>query len=241
MAIDLRLARKGVTEPRQGLVQQGRYHAQLATDKAEALERAGWKKEKTQRLSDDLTTLESQSAAQTDRRSGSKGATQTESAARNEAKSFIRKLRNVLPIVLRDHPELGVTSSQFVGGTLGRSTPKVSDYLNQISEPVKKLDGVLKEYIEGESASAQLATVKKNLDDADVVQETSLAGLPEETLKIYEIKGRVLQAIEDINRLAKNAFDKQATVVAQFNKDILLRARKEQKPADPEEEPEATS
>jgi hypothetical protein len=229
MAIDLRLARKGANEPRIGLIQQGRYHAKLAADKADELQRAGWKKEKTALLSSDLATLESQSAAQSDRRSTAKSATLTESAARNQAKSFIRKLRNALPIVLRDHPDVGVTASQFEGGTLGQSTPKVSNYLNQITEPIKKLDEPLKDYFDQASASEQLATLKKLLDAADTAQETSLAGLPEETLKLYETKGRVLQAIEDINRLAKNAFDGQAALVSQFNKDILLRARQTRK------------
>jgi hypothetical protein len=231
MTINLRLARKGADEPRQGLIQQGNYHVKLATTHAEVVAGAGWKKEKTKVLSTDITTLESQSAAQLDRREGAKGATLTESAARNQAKSLIRKLRNVLPILLRDHPDTGVTLSQFEGGALGNSTPKISGYLNNISEPVKKLESILKEYFGGESALASLTKAKQNLDAADAVQETTLAGLPQETLKIYETKGRVLEAIEDINRLAKNAFDGQATLIAQFNKDILLRARQERAPA----------
>jgi hypothetical protein len=235
MAINLRLARKGANEPRHGLVQQGNYHVRLASDKADALARAGWKKEKTSALAADVLELEGQVAAQADRRSGAKQTTLTESEARNQAKSFIRKLRNVLPIVIRDHPELGVTISQFQGGALENSTPKISTYLTDISEPVKKLDGILKDYLEGEPASVQLALVKVGLDEADTVQETTLAGLPEATLAIYETKGRVLEAIEDINRLAKNAFDGQAALIAQFNKDLLLRARKERKK--PEDEP----
>jgi hypothetical protein len=110
----------------------------------------------------------------------------------------------------------------------------LTEHLNNISEPVKKLESLLKEYLGGESALASLTKAKQNLDEADAVQEITLAGLPQETLKIYETKGRVLEAIEDINRLAKNAFDGQATLIAQFNKDILLRARKERAPAEEE-------
>ena len=238
MSINLRLARKGVYEPRQGLIQQGNYHTKLAATHAEVLASAGWKKEKTEVLSTDITELESQSAEQFDRRTGAGQRTLSESAARNHAKSLIRKLRNALPIVLRDHPDTGVTLAQFDGGTLGNSTPKISGYLNNISEPVKKLESILTEYFGGESALATLTKAKQNLDEADAVQETTLAGLPQETLKIYETKGRVLEAIEDINRLAKNAFDGQATLIAQFNKDILLRARQEKKPAE-EKDPNA--
>jgi hypothetical protein len=235
MSINLRLARKGADEPRTGLIQQGNYHAKLAATNAEALARAGWKKEQTAALSTDITELESQRAIQSDRRERAKGTTLTESAARNQAKSLIRKLRNVLPIVLRDHLDTGVTLAQFEGGTLGNSTPKISGYLTDISEPVKKLETILKQYFEGESLLASLTKAKKALDEADAVQETTLAGLPQETLKIYETKGRVLEAIEDINRLAKNAFDGQAALIAQFNKDILLRARQERaQPADKE-------
>ena len=232
MGINLRLAKKGAGESRQGLVQQGNYHVRLATDKADALARVGWKSAKTNELAAHILLLEGQAAVQLDRRSGAKVNTLTESEARNQAKSFIRKLRNVLPIVIRDNPELGVTISQFQRGALEDSTPKISTYLTSISEPVKKLDKILADYLEGEPASVQLALVKVALDEADTVQETTLAGLPEATLAIYETKGRVLEAIEDINRLAKNAFEGQAALIGQFNKDILLRARKERKPAE---------
>ena len=57
------------------------------------------------------------------------------------------------------------------------------------------------------------------------------------TSALAQTKGRVLQAIEDINRLAKNAFDGQAALVSQFNKDILLRARQEKKTDETTEEP----
>jgi hypothetical protein len=77
--------------------------------------------------------------------------------------------------------------------------------------------------------SELLATAKQKLDTADTAQELTLANLPEETLKIYEAKGRVLEAIEDLNRLAKNAFAGQAEIIGKFNKDLLLRARKERK------------
>jgi len=47
--------------------------------------------------------------------------------------------------------------------------------------------------------------------------------------------GKVLEQIEDLNRAGKSAFDGDAATRGKFNKDILLRARKERaqkKPAD---------
>jgi hypothetical protein len=41
-----------------------------------------------------------------------------------------------------------------------------------------------------------------------------------------EVKGRVFQQIEDLNRAARSAFYKQLEIGGKFNKDILLRARK---------------
>lgn len=67
--------------------------------------------------------------------------------------------------------------------------------------------------------------VKGELDAAQGVQEAGLAGLPIETLKVYEAKGRLLDLIEKMNRRGKIAFDGQAHILALFNKDLVLRAR----------------
>jgi hypothetical protein len=53
--------------------------------------------------------------------------------------------------------------------------------------------------------------------------------LPADTEKLYETKGRVLEWIEDVNRAGKSAFDGDAARVAVWNKDVLMRARKERK------------
>lgn len=146
------------------------------------------------------------------------------------AKKFKRRLTNVLPIVLRDSPLPDVTIDNFEAGTtLGRSTPKISNYLAKIRPHVVKLDEHLRPYFGGERASEQLDAVKSALDAADAVQEADIASLPEATQKVYEAKGRVLQDIEDLNRIARNAFEGNADAIALFNKDILPRARQERK------------
>ena len=101
-----------------------------------------------------------------------------------------------------------------------------NDYLNAIAPHVTKLDADLSPFFQKKSASAELAQVKTALDAADTTQEVALAGLPADTLAVYEAKGRVLEAIEDLNAVARNAFDGQAEIVGQFNKDVLNRSRK---------------
>ncbi len=119
--------------------------------------------------------------------------------------------------------------SQSASPPQRRSTPKISNYLAKIRPHVVKLDEHLRPYFGGERASEQLDAVKSALDAADAVQEADIASLPEATQKVYEAKGRVLQDIEDLNRIARNAFEGNADAIALFNKDILLRARQERK------------
>ena len=67
------------------------------------------------------------------------------------------------------------------------------------------------------------------LEQADTTQENEWAQVPESTQRIYEAKGRLLEAIVELNRIGQIAFDGDAVTRARFNKDILLRGRK-QKP-----------
>ncbi|MBI4952750.1 MAG: hypothetical protein HY908_12005 [Myxococcales bacterium] len=119
------------------------------------------------------------------------------------------------------------------GGRLGRVTKEISGYLTVVRPFVVKLDAALKPYFDDKLASEELDKAKNELDAADTKQEVGLANLPEATLQVYEAKGRVLHLIEELNRLAKNAFDGQAEIVGKFNKDILLRGRAPRGPAQP--------
>lgn len=124
-------------------------------------------------------------------------------------------------------------------GKLQQSTPKILEHLRTIRTSVARLDEPLKEHFRGELASAQLDKVRSALEAADTSQEVSLAGLPTETQKVLETKGRVLELVEDLNRAARNAFDGNATLAALFNKDILLRARRSAPTPIPEPPPPA--
>lgn len=231
MPVDIRLAKKGRSEPRDALAQQGRVSVELATQYATQLEAAGWQPAKTAELATGVTTLESAVAVQAESKVSARGSAQAETAAVAEAKKLKRRLDNVLPIVLRDANVPGLTRKSFsVGGTLGRSTPKISQYLARVRPHVVALDEALRPYFGGELASAQLDEVKRQLDEADTTQEVEITSLPLATQEVYEAKGRVLQLIEDLNRIAKNAFDGEAAIIGRFNKDLLVRARRAPKP-----------
>ncbi len=230
--VDSRLVGKGRNEPLKGLVQQARAHIELGKKHAAALSENGWSAEDNAQLEASVKELDTGAATKSDAFEVAMGLGDAEQKAIDNAKTFIRKLRNALPRALRESPVDGVSAASFkAGGELGRSTPKISEFLNAIRPSVVRMDEGLKRAFNGTAPSTILDTVKTALDTADSVQETALGALPGDTQKIYETKGRVLEMIEDLNRAGKNAFDGNATMTAMFNKDILLRARKEKREA----------
>lgn len=231
MTVSMKLVKKGRGEPRDGLVQQGKVHAELAKKHATELAGAGWSDQKTQALEAGVTSLESNVSVQADGRSEARDLLRAEQEAIDNAKTFIRRLRTALPMALRDAPAAGVDAASFQAGrALGRSTRKVSAYLVQISPAVVKMNDGLAPYFDAKKASDQLNIVKAALDAAGSTQEVKIAGLPQDTLAVYETKGRVLQTIEDLNRSAKIAFDGQPERIAEFTgMDALEKARARRK------------
>jgi len=226
MAIDERLARKGRSEPIRGLVQQGRYHQAFYASHKSQLNDNGFSDADHQLLSESIAKLDTDTASRADAGGISKGLTRTEAQRLADAKEFVRKVRRVARQALRKNPVEGVTEKSFnAGESLGRSTPKLSQYLTTISGAVRSSDAALAPYFRGEKASEILVARKKDLDEADAAQEVALSALPLETQQIYETKGRLLELIEDMNACGKNAYDGQAPIASQFNKDLLLRAR----------------
>ncbi len=227
---DMRLVKKGRTQPLAALVQEGRKHVELGKTHAGPLAENGWTAEDTTLLGNLVGQLDTDAAAKADAHEVSLGLTDAQELAVDHVKAFIRKLRNALPRALRESPTAGVTASSFhAGDTLERSAPKLSRYLADIRPSVVRIDEALKRAFNGTAASASLDTVKTELDTADATQEAALEALPAETQNVYELKGRVLEMIQDLNRSGKSAFDGDATNMAMFNKDILLRARKSKK------------
>ena len=57
------------------------------------------------------------------------------------------------------------------------------------------------------------------------------------TLALYENKGRLLNRIEEMNRVARIAFYDQNEIAGQFNKDVLRRGRKSRPKTTPNQQP----
>lgn len=112
---------------------------------------------------------------------------------------------------------------------LRRSTPTILAYLIKIRSAVVTLDGPLKKYFGGKTASAELDAVKAALETTDTEQEASRTSGPVETQALYEAVGRLVEDIEDVIRAGKSAFDGDSAMRARFNKDLILRARRAKK------------
>lgn len=227
MALDEELVAKGRKEPIEGLKAQGRNHLELIS-KYPQLNDNGWEADKTTLLQKDVETISTQEAARSDAQDTSRTATIGQESAVDESKRFIRSLRNVLKPVLRKAKKTGVVveKEMLASGSLGRSVPTILSYLTTVEPTVKRLDTLFEPYVKV-VASERIAELRKQLAAADTTQEVSRGSTKEFTATINEAKGRVLEAIEELNGIAKNAFDGNAPVIAQFNKDLLLRARRE--------------
>lgn len=231
---DLRYVTKGMNETREGLLQQGRVSLGLIAAHHDELHACGWNDEWTTALQRYVDELGTKMSAQADAKGQAKAATKKEALARTAVKSMVRKLKNAVPLALRAAPNSGVTMEAFlIGDKLGQATPKIMAYVEKILPLVEKIDTQLRPYFHGESAYEQLRAVKQELASTDTDQEVKAASLPQETMAVYELKGRLLEAVEDLNRVARIAFDGRAELAGRFNKDILLRSRRtrSQKPA----------
>lgn len=84
---------------------------------------------------------------------------------------------------------LTVTRDAFETGSLGtlnRTTPKIVTYLENIRPHVAKIDAQLAPYFDGQSVVAIVDSLKANLTAAQSQQEVGIAGLPSDTLAVYE-------------------------------------------------------
>lgn len=226
MSLDMKLVKKGERQPRLDLLDQGRKHLELESRYRGALRAVGWTAEMTAQLSDAVDVLDAKHAEALEKRADSKADTRREQQWVDEAKVFKRKL----VIAFDDLYDDGLVRQEDYdivkrSGRLGRSPVRISAYLADIRKQVEKYAPLLVEF-GGRDALARLDYVKAELDAAQSQQETSLSELPQETLKLYETKGRVLVLIEKMNRRARLAFDGQAHILGLFNKDLILRARR---------------
>ena len=220
-----RLIAKGRQTPVAALLAQGRNHVVLARAHEGDLQEEGWFPDETDDLESRTEALDLLCSDRSASTLAAKGATVAEARCRQAAKSFVRKIRRAVPVVLRKHKVVGITKSSFnAGESLGQSTPKISKYLTKIRPAVKALDEYLKPRFNGESSSEILESLKSDLDNTDATQEFFKAGLPESTANIYLKAGELLDLIEELNVAGKDAYDGEAETADKFNKDLILRA-----------------
>lgn len=230
MTTDRRLVAKGTNEPFQALVDQARYHVRLAEEHAADLAEHNWTQQQTADLVAELAALDTERYRQLDERTGAKQTTRDEGAAISEAKVLITKIRNIVRQVLRKNGDTGVSVDDFhAGGPLGRAASKISEYLARVRIPVSKLDNAFAPYFKQQLLSKLIDDARAKLDAASATQDADIAALPEDTAVVYERKGRLLEHIEDLNAIARNAFHDAPETRAKFNKDILNRGRRNRK------------
>lgn len=227
MGRDRRLIEKGEDAPLQGLLDQGRYHVELSRKYAVQLAEDNWTEAQTSALAADLETLGSAQARALDERWGARQTTREEGAAVSNAKALVNKVRNVAPQVVRRAMDAGVTLADFnAGQQLARVAPRISQYLGKIRGPAAKLDRAFAPFFKNQSLVGLIDAAKKRIDDASTTQAVDWASLPDDTAGVLELKGKILEAIEDMNAIGRNAFDGEAETRAMFNKDILNKARR---------------
>jgi len=229
---ELHYVNKGRGQPRLGIIEQGHFTGALAVQYQAELVDHGFDAAKIAQIGTETTTVEGAIEDQVTSRGTQESAGEDEVRARAEGKAFGKVLRDVAPIVVREHPTAGVSvDSFFPGEPIGTSTARLVGYLVRLRGPVSLMDEHLARYFKGQSPKAILETLYQSLKGSNVVQELSLTNLPDRTRKIYAAKGRLLELIEDCNRIGRVAFADQPEIRAKFNKDILLRARKARKVA----------
>jgi hypothetical protein len=134
--VDMRLAAKGQSEPRQGLLDQAALTLKLIATHHAALEAdGGWSAEETRELKQARDDIDSEHAAAVEKRGTASAAALAQEAAIDKAKRFVRRLRNALPKAVRKNGKAaGVTMADFQAGhALARSAPVIVTFLSDIS------------------------------------------------------------------------------------------------------------
>lgn len=226
MTFNMKLVKKGKDVSRKGLLDQSGYHRVLERKYRGALQAAGWRPKDLAAFEDAIAVLESQMAEMIEARAESRENRKDEQAGIDGAKALKRRL--VRAFLLLHQDELVRDADLRViqrSGSLKRSTAAILDYLALIRGTVALYDVELRLFFNDASALSLLDEVKGRLESFQGIQEANLSALPQETLKVYQAKGELLSNIERMNHIGKIAFDGDATKIAEFNKDLLRRAR----------------
>ncbi|MBU1411743.1 hypothetical protein KKC22_09530 [Myxococcota bacterium] len=230
--LNARLVEKGKQYDVDALQQQGIVTHGNALEHLPELMTRGLPEARVTHLKEQLDRLATARGDRGVTRDGAKALTQEEGLAKSEGKTLSRAVREALRIVLKDGPVDGVSLDQFaLHGNQLQTTPEVLAHLSALAPKLAPLDAELARFFEGQKASELVNAAWAWLRDADALQEKTRADLPAETLALLELKGSVLDLIEEINGIARIAFDGRAEIRGKFNKDLLYRRRRAGKDA----------
>jgi hypothetical protein len=225
--LNARLVEKGKQFHIDALLQQGNATHGVALGHQADLTRRGLSESRVTDLKQQLDLLAGVRGDLGVTREGAKAMTADEGLAKSEGKTLSRAVREALRILLKDGPVAGISIDQFaLRGNQLQTTPEVLAHLSALAPKLIPLDDQLARFFEGQKASELVTAAWERLRAADALQEKTRVDLPTETLALLELKGRVLDLIEEINGIARIAFEGQAELRGKFNKDLLYRGRR---------------
>jgi len=218
---------KGKRDTTEKMLEQAEYSIAIGQEFKEKLFKRGFPETKMERLIAVTAELRTHAGNRYEGREDASGATRIETELREAAKDFARILFTAAPMVLRDANEKELTPESFAPGrALYCGSAAILGYLDNMRPLVTRFESGFQPYFGETSPSSELERISSALRKADTSQKTKMVAMPEATAKLYELRGRVLELIEDLNRVGRIAFADQPQVAARFNKDILLRARR---------------
>ena len=225
-----RLRRKGSNESTTAVVQQVEYSDKLFAETKDDLLANGALEEMFVEWATHNLALQSFMSSRTLAQTGALDATSREHAAVSAAKVQLRKLYLAVPVAARRG---GVSDGEArkikPAGTLGRSAPRLLEHFKNTKGLVGKLDETLKPFFKGQSALTAHDAIISELGTASGTQDNVRSALPTETVDIHETKGRIVELIDDLNRIGRLANMDNAVQAARYNKDILLGSRRSSK------------
>lgn len=235
------LIRKGRDVPLASLSQQARASLQLARAHASGLARYGWPDARTQALASRTDALLALAGERQAHLAALATAVRAETAARREAMRFLRHLRTALPLARKAAAEAAEATAEapaaggadpslatafLAGGALGRCTARVVTHLAAIAPALARLDDALAPYFPGERAEARRGRVLEALVSARATRARMQAEVPAQTDRAHRLAGALLEAVEDLHRVARLAFEAEPLVREAFSKRWIERGRR---------------
>ncbi|MBU1219175.1 hypothetical protein KKF34_19115 [Myxococcota bacterium] len=218
-----RLISKGRSFKIHSIIQLGQISIKNAEEHKNELAAHGWDETRTQTLKANLETLGKTDAAKEESKLNSVNRTIDENTAKEEILNLIRKILKVVAFVTRDQSIEGINASVLKADKRYNSTPVLLTYVERIIPLIERIDTHLSSYFAGQKPSDLLRAALENLRIADTNQENARQNLPGNTSSVNELKGQILDSIDELNLIASIAFEDNQAIRSKFNKDLLNR------------------